>query len=81
MPKYKIKGTGILHNGKVYAEGTIIELSENQAKALADFLEPLNETKKETPKQEEKTPEKLAKETKTQTKNAKTPENPEEGGN
>ncbi|KKP40304.1 MAG: hypothetical protein UR30_C0005G0085 [Candidatus Peregrinibacteria bacterium GW2011_GWC2_33_13] len=81
MPKYTVKGTNILHNGKVYAEGTTIELSENQAKSLADFLESVPETKKETPKQEENTPDKPAKETKTQAKTSKEPENKEEGGN
>jgi len=81
MPKYKIKGTDILYNGKVYAEGTTIELSENQAKSLADYLELLQETKKETLKQEEKTPEKPAKETIGQAKTTKEPANKEEGGN
>lgn len=81
MPKYKIKGTDILHNGKIYAEGTTIELSENQAKSLADFLEIFQETKKETPKPDESKQDKPAKETKTQTKTAKNAANTEEGGN
>ena len=34
MAKYKVKNTSILHNGKVYAEGSTLELSENQAKRL-----------------------------------------------
>jgi hypothetical protein len=80
MPKYKIKGTDILHNGKIYAEGTTIELSENQAKSLVDFLEILPETKKDTPKQDEIKQDKPAKETKSQAKTTKEPESKEDGG-
>ena len=41
MPRYKVKGTDILHSGKIYPEGSSIELSDVQAKQLADFLEPI----------------------------------------
>jgi len=42
MAKYKIKHTSIMHNGKVYAEGAEIELTDNQAKRLEDFVELIN---------------------------------------
>lgn len=61
MKKYKVKHTSILHNGSLYKEGSIIELEENKAKRLEDFIELLpnqsaktqtkkntTETKKET---------------------------------
>ena len=37
--KYKIKGTDILYNGKVYAEGQTIELNDKDAKVILDYLE------------------------------------------
>jgi hypothetical protein len=37
--KYKIKGTDILYNGKVYAEGKTIELNEKDASAILDYLD------------------------------------------
>lgn len=37
--KYKVKHTSIMHNSKVYAEGSVIELSDIQAKRLEDFVE------------------------------------------
>lgn len=49
MAKYKIKHTSIMHNGKLYSEGSTIELTENQAKRLEDFLTLIPETTK-TPK-------------------------------
>ncbi len=45
MAKYKIKHTSIMHNGKLYSEGSAIELTENQAKRLEDFLTLIPETK------------------------------------
>lgn len=39
MAKYKIKHTSIMHNGTVYKEGSIIELTDKQAKRLEDFVE------------------------------------------
>ncbi len=38
MAKYKVKHTSILHNGKLYKEGSAIELTETQAKRLEDFV-------------------------------------------
>lgn len=43
MAKYKIKHTSIMHNKKVYAEGSIIELADAQAKRLEDFVDLINE--------------------------------------
>lgn len=39
MAKYRVKNTSILHNGKVHKEGSSIELTDNQAKRLEDFVE------------------------------------------
>ena len=44
MAKYIVKHTTILHNKKAYAEGTTIDLKEDDAKRLADFLEAIPET-------------------------------------
>ncbi len=53
MPKFKVKDTDILYNGKLYKEGKTIEVKENEAKKLACYLEPLPEVKKDTKKQPE----------------------------
>lgn len=39
MTKYIVKHTTIMHNGKTYAEGSQIDLSDNEAARLEDFLE------------------------------------------
>lgn len=39
MAKYIVKHTTIMHNGRTYAEGSQIELSDNDAARLEDFLE------------------------------------------
>lgn len=39
MNKYRIKKTDILHNGKVYAEGSEIELEDDVAGMLDNYLE------------------------------------------
>lgn len=39
MSRYTVKGTTILHNGKVYAEGSTIELDDKHAEQLAAYLE------------------------------------------
>ncbi len=44
MAKYIVKHTSILHNGKVYAEGKTINLKEEDALRLSDFLECVSET-------------------------------------
>lgn len=50
MAKYKIKKTNILHDGKLYPEGSEIELTEEQAKKIADYLLPIEEKKTNTAK-------------------------------
>lgn len=63
MAKYRVKNTSILHNGTVHKEGSSIELTENQAKRLEDFVEllPNQNTSKAKSETQAKT------ETKTQT--------------
>ena len=39
--KYKLKNTNLLHNGKLYKLGDVIELDEKQAKKLSDILTPI----------------------------------------
>ena len=68
MAKYKVKNTSILHNGKVYAEGSTLELSENQAKRLEDFVDLVPETATKTPSQTKPQTNKTKSETKTQAK-------------
>ena len=68
MAKYKVKNTSILHNGKVYAEGSTLELSENQAKRLEDFVDLVPETATKTPSQTKPQTNKTTSEIKTQTK-------------
>ena len=59
MAKYKVKHTTILHNKKAYAEDSVIELKEEDAVRLADFLElipeaPSTNNKQQTKKTENK---------------------------
>ena len=68
MAKYKVKNTSILHNGKVYAEGSTLELSENQAKRLEDFVDLVPEAATKTPSQTKPQTNKTKSETKNQTK-------------
>ena len=67
MAKYKIKNTNILHDGKIRKEGSVVELTDDQAKKLEGFVELVKEkapakqtenktkTKTETKKPEVKT--------------------------
>jgi len=81
MPKYIVKGTNILHNKVVYAEGKEIELKKEEAERLADYLELIRGSEKETatqgaasqvkPEKETENQSKSAKEAKTQTKPTK----------
>ena len=41
--KYTVKNTNLLHNGKPYKIGDVIELDEEQGKKLADILIPIEE--------------------------------------
>jgi hypothetical protein len=78
MSKYRIKGTDILHNGKVYPDGSEIELNDKDFKRLEDYLELLQESKKQHTKpakatqnksEPEKEPEKQVTEEKTTQEN------------
>lgn len=68
MAKYKIKNTNILHDGKIRKEGSVVELTDEQAKKLEGFVDLVKEkapakqttvtktkTKTETKKPEVKT--------------------------
>lgn len=85
MAKYKVKNTSILHDKKVYAEGSEIELTETQAKRLEDFVELIPETTKpktQTQTQNKTQTSKTAKtksETKTETKTKTETEKPATG--
>jgi len=46
MAKYKVKHTSIMHNGKMYKDGSAVELTDEQAQKLADFVDIVPETKK-----------------------------------
>lgn len=74
MPKYKIKHTSIMHNGKVCKEGSVIELTDAQAAKLADFVVLVPATKPKTNTQTK------TQATKTETKTQNPPANKNEGG-
>jgi len=44
MAKYRVLNTTILHNGESQGEGSIIELTDEQAKKLADYVEKVEDT-------------------------------------
>lgn len=68
MPTYKIKHTSIMHNKKVYGEGSEIELTDVQAARLADFVELVpNQEPQKNKSQTAKTPVKTKSEGKTKT--------------
>ncbi len=71
MPKYKIKGTDILHSKVIYVEGKEIELTKEEALPLADYLELIPGTENETIKQEEVKQAKPARVTKAKPKAVK----------
>ena len=74
MPKYKVKHTSIMHNGKLCKEGSVIELTDAQAAKLADFVVLVPATKPKTNTQTK------TQATKTETKTQNPPENTNEGG-
>lgn len=63
MAKYTVKNTSILHNGKLYKEGSTIDLTDIQAKRLEDFVTALPNQAPVKPKTETQ----VKTETKTQT--------------
>ena len=74
MPKYKVKHTSIMHNGKLCKEGSVIELTDAQAAKLADFVVLVPATKPKTNTQTK------TQATKTETKTQNPPANTNEGG-
>ena len=74
MPKYKVKHTSIMHNGKLCKEGSVIELTDAQAAKLADFVVLVPATKPKTNTQTK------TQATNTETKTQNPPENTNEGG-
>ena len=54
MPKYLVKHTTLLHNKKAYGEGSEIELTEEQAARIPDFVELFSEKKNTTNKTTQK---------------------------
>lgn len=52
--KYKVKNTDILHNGEKVKEGEVVELTEDEAKSLLDYLEPIQESQEEVKKKNNK---------------------------
>ena len=41
--KYTVKNTNLLHNGKTYKIGEVIELDEDKGKKIEDILIPIEE--------------------------------------
>lgn len=79
--KYKVKNTDILHNGEKVKEGEVVELTENEAKSLLDYLEPIQdfqeETKKKNGKKSEAQKPDNSQPEKTEPEKLENPENPE----
>ena len=78
MAKYKLKNTNILHNGDLVKVGSVIELTDKEAKKLADILIPIKEStnKDKTPATKTET------KTKTKTKEDETKKDESaDGGN
>lgn len=48
MAKYKVKNTNLMHNGDFKKVGSIVELTEDEAKILSEFITPVKETKTPT---------------------------------
>jgi len=41
MPKYNVKNINIMHHNKLFKEGSVIELDDNEADQLSSYLEPV----------------------------------------
>ena len=48
MAKYKVKNTNLMHNGDFKKVGSIVELTDDEAKILSEFITPVKETKTPT---------------------------------
>lgn len=70
MAKYKIKHTSIMHNGHLYHEGSTVELTEEQAKRLEDFVTLVPEKKQTETKSENKQKSQTNAKTSAKAKNA-----------
>lgn len=46
MKKYIIKNSDIMHNGKLFPEGSTINLDDNDAKSLSNYLTEIKEVSK-----------------------------------
>ena len=80
MPKYKVKHTSIMHNGKLCKEGSVIELTDAQAAKLADFVVLVPVTKPKTNTQTKTQATRTETKTTTETKTQNPPANTNEGG-
>ena len=57
MKQYLIKNSDIMHNGKLFPEGSTINLDEKDAQSLSDYLSEINDssiTKNKEPKTKNK---------------------------
>ena len=68
-----------MHNKKLYAEGSTVELTDEQAKRLEDFVELIPETKTTKPETKSKTDSKQTNKT-TETKNETVKADGNDGG-
>ena len=41
MKTYTIKNSDIMHNGKIFPEGSTISLEDKEAESLSNFLDPI----------------------------------------
>lgn len=82
MSKYIVKHTSILHNGRVYKEGSCIELTDNQAKRLEDFVEliPNQKPKSETQNKTQTTKNATKSKSESQTENPDTKKDEKDDG-
>ncbi len=48
--KFRVKGTDLMHDGKLYPEGSEIVLSDKEAKGLEAYIEKIEAEKAETTK-------------------------------
>jgi len=41
MKTYSIRNSDIMHKGKIFPEGSTIDLEDNEAETLSNFLDPI----------------------------------------
>ena len=44
MKTYTIKNSDIMHNGKIFPEGSTIDLEDKDSESLSDFLEEIKDS-------------------------------------